>query len=460
VEMDRVATVYWDDTKPLVLPFYPPSSYGWSIWVDTRNVASWDRQSLYNYAQSTPILEHWSKRRNIPHHLIRSTCEHAIKVLCLTRSLWIPKWLAGFAPVGKVQQRNPFQDHAECPRCSAFESTTAHVLLCPAPQAQCQWDSSLSSLDQWFAKALHYRTFKMQSSLASTRGITKMVTPPAPSYNWPGVNDIILDQDAVGWRAFLEGVVLHAWAAKQQEYYNWIKHRNTGKRWITNLIKKLWEISWNMWEQRNGEVNNLGLPASLQLHVRGATISAHYRIEIEKEANTTNLREYIRSKNEWTNKQMAYINWDAHGKALARLAQQHTQLVKMCHKILPRATITSRYKSTASPLCPICKANNEDRDHVMRCADSKKAKWRHQLIGTVQKRCTKMKTREMLTMILTDSLMQWFNDKQIQPAAYPAPFHRLIKQKIEIGWRQLFNGRFSSEWQQLQDQHLRSNGIK
>jgi hypothetical protein len=131
--MDSLAKVYWNDTKPSVLPFYPPSSYGWSIWLGTRKLASWDRQSLYNHAQSTPILEHWSKRRNIPHHLIRSidweACEHAIKLLGLTCSLWIPKWLAGFAPVGKVQQRNMFQDHAECPRCSAFE-TTAHILLC------------------------------------------------------------------------------------------------------------------------------------------------------------------------------------------------------------------------------------------------------------------------------------------------------------------------------------------
>jgi hypothetical protein len=157
---------------------------------------------------------------------------------------------------------------------------------------------------------------------------------------------------------------------------------------------------------------------------------------------------------------MSDINWDAHGKALAQLSQRHTQLVKMCHEILPTATITFRYKATASPLCPICKADDEDRDHVMRCVDSTKAKWRHQLIGSVQKRCTEMKTRKMLTTILTDGLMQWFNDKQIQPAAYPAPFHRLIKQQNEIGWRQLFNGRFSSEWQQLQNQHLRSNGIK
>jgi hypothetical protein len=143
VEMDSLAKVYWNDSNPLVLPFYPPSSYGWSIWVGARKLASWDRQSLYNHAQSTPILEHWSKLRNIPHHLIRSIdwemCEHAIKLLDLTRSLWIPKWLAGFAPVGKAQQHNMFQDHAKCLRCSAFE-TTVHLLLCPAPQAQCQWN--------------------------------------------------------------------------------------------------------------------------------------------------------------------------------------------------------------------------------------------------------------------------------------------------------------------------------
>jgi hypothetical protein len=158
VEMDSLAKVYWNDTKTPVLPLYPPSSYGWSLWAGSRKLASWDRQSLYNHAQSTPILEHWSKCRNIPHHLIQSidweAHKHAIKPLGLTHSLWTPKWLAGFAPVGKVQQRNMFQDHAECPRCSTFETTTTHVLICPAPQAQRQWDLSLSSLDQWFAKAL------------------------------------------------------------------------------------------------------------------------------------------------------------------------------------------------------------------------------------------------------------------------------------------------------------------
>jgi hypothetical protein len=224
-------------------------------------------------------LEHWSNRRNIPHHLIHSidweACEQAIKLLGLNRALWIPKWLAGFAPVGKVQQCNMLQDHAECPRCSAFE-TTAHVLLCPAPQAQHQWELSLASLDQWLTKAMTLPDIQkaILQRLHAWQNADELRATP---YNWPGVNDIVLTQDTIGWRTFLEGGVLHAWAAKQQEYYNWIKRRNTGKRWIITLIKKLWEVSWNMWEQRNGKLKNPESPASLREHARlDALIASNY----------------------------------------------------------------------------------------------------------------------------------------------------------------------------------------
>ncbi len=89
-----------------------------------------------------------------------------------------------------------------------------------------------------------------------------------PLYNWPGVNDIVKKQDQLGWRAFLEGAVLHDWSAKQQEYYEWLQRKNTGKRWITTLIKKLWEISWNLWEHRNAELHNPESPAALREHAR------------------------------------------------------------------------------------------------------------------------------------------------------------------------------------------------
>ena len=33
-------------------------------------------------------------------------------------------------------------------------------------------------------------------------------TTPAPSYSWPGVDDLVAAQAHVGWRVFLEGGIL------------------------------------------------------------------------------------------------------------------------------------------------------------------------------------------------------------------------------------------------------------
>jgi hypothetical protein len=280
VDMDNLAKIYWTETNSLALPFYPQATYGWNLWTGPRKLSTWDRKKLYEHAKSTEILEHWSRRRSIPHDKIRSidweAGKEAIKKLGLNRSIWIPKWLGGFAAVGKVQQRNNFQDHAECPRCSEFE-TTEHVTLCQAPNAQREWDASMAALQVWLTKALTMPDIQkaILSRLQTIRRHDEDMT--APSYSWPGVNDLILEQDTVGWRNFLEGGILKKWAAKQQEYYTWLKRRNTGKRWVATLIKKLWEISWNMWEQRNGELKNPASPASLREHARlDASITHEY----------------------------------------------------------------------------------------------------------------------------------------------------------------------------------------
>jgi hypothetical protein len=171
------------------------------------------------HAKSIDILKHWSKRRNIPSALILSidweAGQNAIKQLGLNRSLWIPKWLGGFAPVGKVQQRNQLQDHAECPCCSAFE-TTEHILLCPAPNAQRQWDASISTIQTWMAKALMLPELQEAILIRIQTVRWQEAVMPSPLYSWPGVNDLILEQDAVGWRNYMEGGILHTWAAKQQ----------------------------------------------------------------------------------------------------------------------------------------------------------------------------------------------------------------------------------------------------
>jgi hypothetical protein len=203
--------------------------------------------------------------------------QKAIQLLGLNRSLWIPTWLAGFAFVSKVLQRNKQQDHAECPRCSEFENT-GHIILCKAPTAQQQWDASIVNLSNWMTKALTLPDIQQViiSRLKTVRNHTENL--PATYCKWPGLNELVRAQDTVGWRNFLEGGILHEWAAKQQENYDWMQKRNTGKRWISTLIKKLWEISWNMWEHRNGKAKNPTSPAAIREHARmDAIITREYQ---------------------------------------------------------------------------------------------------------------------------------------------------------------------------------------
>jgi hypothetical protein len=98
--MDSLAKMYWIEIHSSVQPFHPHSTHGWSLWIGACKPSSWDRETQYNHAQSTDIISHWSQHHNIPTNMICSINWEAYQ--SLNQLLWIPKWLAGFAPVGKV----------------------------------------------------------------------------------------------------------------------------------------------------------------------------------------------------------------------------------------------------------------------------------------------------------------------------------------------------------------------
>ena len=74
---------------------------------------------------------------------------------------------------------------------------------------------------------------------------------------------------------------------------------------MTTLIKKLWEISWDMWEQRNGELTNPESPASLREHARLDAVIYHEYEDIQ----TLTLKDrwwFRRSKEVIATKSIAY----------------------------------------------------------------------------------------------------------------------------------------------------------
>jgi hypothetical protein len=74
-----------------------------------------------------------------------------------------------------------------------------------------------------------------------------------PQYSLPhDIYELVQHQSTMGWRTFFEGWIPIAWEETQQAYYNLIKSRWTGRRWTICLIKKLWDIAWDLWNHRNG----------------------------------------------------------------------------------------------------------------------------------------------------------------------------------------------------------------
>ena len=60
-----------------------------------------------------------------------------------------------------------------------------------------------------------------------------------------------MTQDKLGWDAVIEGRLTHQWMDVQQRYLTYIGSRRSGKRWLITVIKKLWPIAWDFWQDRN-----------------------------------------------------------------------------------------------------------------------------------------------------------------------------------------------------------------
>ena len=69
--------------------------------------------------------------------------------------------------------------------------------------------------------------------------------------NKPGLLQAIDAQDCIGWLAFFEGYMAVELAGVQEAHFIWLGRRNTGKRWATSLVVKIWELTWDPWDHRN-----------------------------------------------------------------------------------------------------------------------------------------------------------------------------------------------------------------
>lgn len=238
---------------------------GWSISVHGCKVSKLDYHRLYSIMWAPTALNYWAGKHGLPFETILSIdwdiSGEAIKSLTFPQRRRIVKHACGHFGIGIVLQRWGMQDHADCPRCQAPE-TAVHVLRCRDPRAVTVWDTTLSKLESWMMKK---RTNPdLQRAILQRLREWHSDSPFGPIPWDCTFKDAFKNQDAIGWYPFLLGHVSYHWQGVQQDYYNSLALDNTGKQWVRQLILQLFNISWDMWEHRNGIKHKTSTPAQLR----------------------------------------------------------------------------------------------------------------------------------------------------------------------------------------------------
>ena len=83
------------------------------------------------------------------------------------------------------------------------------------------------------------------------------------SFEFESCEGVYPAQKEIGWRQLMGGCMSSEWAKAQEDYYKWLGMRRTGERWVVELIKKLWKISWDLWQDRNERLHRTSMEAIL-----------------------------------------------------------------------------------------------------------------------------------------------------------------------------------------------------
>ena len=192
------------------------------------------------------------------------------------------------------------------------------------------------------------------------------------------------------------------------------------------------------------------------IHLNGSgSITGNFATTLRTAYSGPRLLQHLRTKNNWSEATCESINWDAHSSCLGKHINTNSHYTKLVQDILPTHSWLNKMDK-GSRTCPCCDEINENRDHILRCPAVSRNQWRHALLEEVSTFCSSECTFPPLQSLLLDVLRQWLycdTTTIYEPTVdnYPQHLHKLINLQTRIGWSQMFNGRFCTEWSEIQD---------
>lgn len=173
----------------------------------------------------------------------------AYKSLNLYYQLRIPKWITGRLPVGRKLSTWDPSHPSNCPRCGVENESQQHVVPCHHPGAIAIVTTWLDKLELWLTSEHTHPTLRF-GIISLLRSIFQGVSWQPPLTSDPQIEATFKQQANMGKDQVLYGWWVTGWAEAQHAYLISLSRRTTGRRWLSRLIKKQWEVSWDLWRHR------------------------------------------------------------------------------------------------------------------------------------------------------------------------------------------------------------------
>jgi hypothetical protein len=191
------------------------------------------------------------------------------------------------------------------------------------------------------------------------------------------------------------------------------------------------------------------LPACpAMLFIRGIAITNDYTNQLVRAHTEPQYIQHLQQKFKWSNPTTEIIAWKALSVGLNRINRQ-CLAVKVCNDLMPTASTLKKQKYQSQDTCCLCQ-QTETREHMIVCSHVSRHKWRIKFIQALRTRMKQLKTQAGILDTFCSALTEWFDSQKVTPSKYHVRYRKAIISQTNIGWRQIFMGKISQDWERLQ----------
>jgi hypothetical protein len=291
-EMDTKAKAFWSRTHNMTGPrmqYFDDEP--WTVTIGNEKIVTDFAYNFHDWCQRPRIQSFWMEKSRLPmselDHVDYSTAGYALKQTSLRERREVTKHTSGYCAVNKWMFRWKKRQSSQCPRCDELVEDSTHVWHCKGHESTKRWEDHLQALQQ---SLVALNTDPILARIIIERLTTWQSGEQPATLSWIPENyrALLAHQDAQGWDNFFMGLPSLGWTTLQHLYLQRINSKQTGKRWLTAIIRKQWMIAWDIWNYQNGFVHDATTGVEI------AQVQQSIREEYQKGAPTRDTARYFR----------------------------------------------------------------------------------------------------------------------------------------------------------------------